>query len=65
MINIFKTTKNGLKEIGEFEKDCWVNLSNPMSEEIEKLRQKLNITLDFLTDPLDVDERVRIEVESS
>jgi len=64
MINIFKTTKDGLKEIREFEKGCWVNPSNPTSEETEKLRQKLNIPLDFLTDPLD-DERARIEVENS
>ena len=63
MINIFKTRQMDLKEISEFEKDSWVNISNPTNEELEKLSQKLNVPLDFLTDPLDVDERARIEVE--
>jgi magnesium transporter len=63
MINIFKTVKDQLKEIKKFEKGSWVNLSNPTNEETEKISQKLNIPMDFLTDPLDVDERARIEVE--
>jgi magnesium transporter len=63
MINIFKTAKNELKEIRKFEKGCWINLSNPTNEETEEISQKLNIPIDFLTDPLDVDERARIEVE--
>ena len=52
MIKIFKTTKDGLKEIREIEKNCWVNFSKPTNEELGKLLEKLNIPLDFLTDPL-------------
>ena len=63
MIKIFKTTKDGLKEIWEIEKNCWVNFSKPTNEELGKLLEKLNIPLNFLTDPLDVDERARIEME--
>lgn len=63
MIKIFKTTKDGLKEIREIEKNCWINFSNPTNGELGKLLEKLNIPLDFLTDPLDVDERARIEME--
>lgn len=63
MIKIFKTTKNGLEEIREIEKNCWVNFSNPSNGELVELSEKLNIPLNFLTDPLDVDERARIEME--
>lgn len=65
MIEILKKTEEGLKTIAEFEKDCWINISNPNKEELEKLSQKLNIPLDFLTDPLDIDERARIEVDDN
>jgi len=63
MIKIFKTTKEGLEETREIEKNCWINFSNPTNGELGKLSEKLNIPLDFLTDPLDVDERARIEME--
>jgi magnesium transporter len=63
MIKIFKTTKDGLEEIREIEKNCWVNFSNPSNGELVELSEKLNIPLNFLTDPLDVDERARIEME--
>ncbi|PIU77893.1 MAG: magnesium transporter [Candidatus Moranbacteria bacterium CG_4_10_14_3_um_filter_44_15] len=64
MITIFKSIQNNLKEISKFENDCWINVSNPTNEELEKLSQKLKIPLDFLTDPLDVDERARIDAEN-
>jgi magnesium transporter len=63
MIKIFKTTKDGLEEIREIEKNCWVNFSNPTNGELGELLEKLNIPLNFLTDPLDVDERARSEME--
>jgi magnesium transporter len=63
MIKVFKTTKDGLEEIREIEKNCWVNFSNPSNGELVELSEKLNIPLNFLTDPLDVDERARIEME--
>jgi magnesium transporter len=45
--------------------DCWINVSKPGPDELDKLSKELNIPLDFLTDPLDVDERARIEVEDN
>ena len=63
MIEIFKKTEGELKRIKEFEKYSWVNLSNPTNEELEKLVQELNIPLDFLMDPLDLDERARTEID--
>jgi len=65
MIKKFKTIRGELKEISDFEKGCWVNVSNQQTNnnELEALSQKLKIPLDFLTDPLDVNERPRIEKE--
>jgi len=63
MIEVFKKTEDGLKRIKEFEKDSWINLSNPANAELEKLSRELNIPLDFLTDPLDADERARSDKE--
>lgn len=63
MITIFKTIQGKLKEVSEFESGSWVNISNPTKEELAEISQKLGIHLDFLTDPLDIDERSRIEVE--
>jgi magnesium transporter len=63
MYNIFKATQDGLIIIDEFPKDCWVRVANPTAEECEFLSKKLTIPLPFLTDPLDIDERARIEIE--
>ncbi len=63
MYNIFKATQEGLIIIDEFQKDCWVRVTNPTAEECEALSKKLGIPLPFLTDPLDLDERARIEVD--
>jgi len=65
MIKKFKTIRGELKEISDFEKGCWVNVSSQQTNnnELEALSQKLKIPLDFLTDPLDVNERSRIEKE--
>jgi len=63
VITIFKTIQNNLQKTNEFDLGSWINVESPTSQELEKLSQKLNIPLDFLTDPLDIDERARIEVE--
>ncbi len=65
MIRMFKTTQFGLSEIREFEKDIWVDISNPPNEEIEMIARELNIPIDFLKDPLDVNETSRIGVEEN
>ena len=40
---------------------CWVNLAAPTEEEIRQVAGTFSIPQDFLTDPLDLDERARIE----
>ncbi len=63
MIQIFKTMPDGLRELSEIDTGCWINLVRPESGELDDLAQRTGIPLDFLTDPLDVDERARIEIE--
>ncbi|MFH1101202.1 MAG: magnesium transporter CorA family protein [Methanobacteriota archaeon] len=64
MMTIYKSTQEGIEEIHGFQKDCWVNLVDPTKQELDTMVQDLHIPLDFLTDPLDVDERARVEVEN-
>jgi len=63
MIVTFKTTESTQNTIQGFEEDCWIRVTNPSQEEIEMLNQKLNIPMNFLMSPLDIDERPRIEAE--
>lgn len=65
MIKIFKSSENKFISIDKIDKNCWINVSKPGTDELDKLSRKLNIPLDFLTDPLDVDERARIETEDN
>jgi magnesium transporter len=64
MIRIYRK-ENGeeLAETAEFGKNCWINVHNPEQTEIEHLARSFGIPSDFLTDPLDLDERARIEIE--
>ena len=43
---------------------CWINIMPPFDhEELEEIAQRYEIPIDFLTDPLDLDERSRYERE--
>ena len=61
MINYYKTAKGRLQQIEQVEKDCWVNVIEPSSSEIEFLSQKLLVDADLIIDPLDADESPRVE----
>jgi magnesium transporter len=63
MIEIFKTTENNLTRLSVPEEDCWLNLTGPTDEEIEQVAQQFELPTDFLSNPLDVNERARFEVE--
>lgn len=66
MLNIYLTDRNGkLQEIEEMQKGCWINVLHPTEEEIQYLVQTLNVDLDFIKDPLDDEERSRIEKEDN
>jgi len=63
MIAINKTIAGRLAVLEHLEADCWVNLTNPSEEELQRTSLLLGIPLDHLTDPLDADERARLEFE--
>jgi len=62
MISIYKSSSNGLEQINEFTSGCWVNMIDPTSDDIERMAGQ-GIPQDFMTYPLDMDERARSERE--
>jgi len=67
MVRYFEKQKKGaLQELTSLTQGCWVNISPPFNAvEIDQLAKQLNIPIDFLTDPLDIDERTRFEIEDA
>jgi magnesium transporter len=63
MINIFKTVDKNLFKLEKIEDDAWISLVNPSEEEIDFVKEQLNIEMDFLRAALDEEEYSRIEVE--
>jgi magnesium transporter len=63
MISIYKNTESGLTTLTEPVSGCWINAINPTTEEIQWL-QSLQIPSDYITYPLDLDERSRTEREN-
>lgn len=64
MVSYYATRNGRLEEVGEREERCWIKLSPPFgAEELSAFAEKYSLPLDFLTDPLDTDERSRYERE--
>jgi magnesium transporter len=63
MLNIFKTVDKNLFKLEKIEDDAWISLVNPSEEEIDFVKEQLNIEMDFLRAALDEEEYSRIEVE--
>ncbi|MCU9612887.1 magnesium transporter CorA family protein [Caldibacillus lycopersici] len=62
MLKIYLSNGEGyLQERTEITNGCWVNLISPTEKEITDLANKLQIPIEFLKDPLDEEERSRIE----
>ncbi len=65
MIQIYKSDMAGkFAAIENFEKGSWINLVNPTETEIEFISEKLGIEPDYIRDPLDPEEKSRIEAEN-
>ncbi len=62
MLTIWKQ-KHHLIEIDTIERNCWINVTDPTPEEIERLINEFRVPADFINDILDVDERSRTEAE--
>jgi magnesium transporter len=63
MITMFKWSENRFIPTDKIVRHCLVNVVSPDKSELEILSGEMLIPIDFLTDPLDVDERSRIESE--
>ncbi|MFP3324205.1 magnesium transporter CorA family protein [Planococcus sp. SIMBA_160] len=64
MITIYKSSTSGaLQKIEAFEKKCWVNMVAPSKEEIREIAERCTIPIEFLEDPLDLEESARIEYD--
>ncbi len=62
MLTIYKNVEDGLSILTEPINGCWIHLLDPTAEEIQTI-SNLGIPRDFLTYPLDLDERARTERE--
>ena len=62
MLTFIKNNQTGLETLCDPVSGCWFNVIDPTPEEIARL-QKLGIPPDFITNPLDIDERPRTERE--
>ena len=63
MISIYRWENGGLKETPDFAPSCWINLVEPTTTELERVLTFSNVPRDFLTDPLDADERPRFDYD--
>jgi magnesium transporter len=63
MITIYKNRESGLVSLPEPTNGCWINVVNPTSAEIAQI-EALGIPQDYITYPLDLDERARTEREN-
>ncbi|MDD4495080.1 MAG: magnesium transporter CorA family protein [Eubacteriales bacterium] len=67
MLEIFKTEENSheLIKVDTFEKGCWINLTHPTEEELLLIESNLGVLPEFLRDPLDEEEKPRIDVDEN
>lgn len=65
MLKIYNTDieTGNIEEIKEFQKGSWISLVNPSEAEIKRVCESLEIEEDLIRDPLDFEEKARIEVE--
>jgi magnesium transporter len=66
MIQYQKKINGRIQELQSIEPGCWISISPPFNiVELEQLAEKLDIDIDYLTDPLDIDERTRFESDDN
>ena len=62
MLRIYKSFA-GYITIPQAEKGCWVNVSQPSPDEINRIKKEFRVPQDVIRDILDVDERPRVEYD--
>ena len=63
MMTIYRWENGGLREAPDFAPSCWINLVEPTTTELEHVLTHSKVPRDFLTDPLDADERPRFDYD--
>ncbi len=64
MIKIYNSDLSGkFFETDTITRGCWINLIDPTESEIQLISEKLGIESDYIRDPLDEEEKSRIEKE--
>lgn len=66
MLTILKTDGAGkVNKLDQFEKGCWIHLTNPSEHEKQQLVSELDVDVEFLQDALDDDEIGRIDKDEN
>ncbi len=63
MREFFIFENGSFKKVDSYRKGAWLNLVAPSEDEVRETALEFGIPMDFLLDPLDVDERARTETE--
>jgi len=63
MLTIYQWQNGSLREVLEAHGPCWINLADPSTEEISRVQELTSIPREYITDPLDKDERPRLEID--
>ena len=63
MIKTYKSIGVNLNELQDYTDNCWINVSGSNKNELDALGLLLSIPLEFLSYPLDINERARIEID--
>jgi magnesium transporter len=65
MIEIIKGTKEGIKHQANFEKGCWINVTNPTHEELSQLKDLIELNEEMILSLQDKEEMPTLEEENN
>ena len=63
MLSIYQWVNGSLREVVTPDGPCWVNLADPTTEEILRVQTLTGVSREFISDPLDRDERPRMDID--
>ncbi len=63
MLSIYQWVNGSLREVVTPDGSCWINMADPTTEEILRVQTLTGVSREFLSDPLDRDERPRMDVD--
>lgn len=63
MITNYITQDGRIVQTDQMQPNSWINLISPTTEEMKQVAEKFNIPIEFIQDPLDLEESARIEYD--